>query len=114
MTHDDDLEGTLRRYRPRAPGADLRSRILAAGEADAGRSRFEWIWGPAAAAAILVLWFAAHASQIEPEPDPLRDAEVAVIAEILGGGEDAIAYAELAVPRRNMSVPIPLAMEDAW
>lgn len=89
---DDDLERTLRRYRPGDPQADLRARVLAAAQEPA---EISWYWGPLAAAAILTLWVAAHTWRIEPERDPAREAAIAMMTEALGGGEDVRRYVEL-------------------
>jgi hypothetical protein len=93
--HDDELEATLRRYRAREPSAELRARVLVAAEEET--AEIPWYWGPIAAAAILFLWFAAHASRIEPERDPLREAAIALMTETLGGGEDVRRYVEVAL-----------------
>jgi hypothetical protein len=53
---DHDLEQLLRRYRPIAPPADLRSRVLELPGEDRA-----WLW-TAAAAALLVLGIALHES----------------------------------------------------
>lgn len=105
MIDDNELESALRRYHPPDPRADLRRRVLDAASADQGPRDVPWFWGPAAAAAILLLWFGVHTSRVKPEPDPIRDAEVALISETLGGGEGAVRYAELIVPP---SAPVEL------
>ena len=112
--HDDEIEATLRRYRTRDPHADLRRRVLEAGAPDVAPRQVPWFWGPLSAAAILMLWLAAHASRIEAERDPLREADVALVAEALGGGEEAVRYAELIVPHPVPEAPIPITMEQAW
>jgi len=110
--NDEELEATLRRYRLVDPPADLGDSAIAAAEA---RTRsYGHGWGAAAAAAVLALWFAAHAASWEPQGDPARDAEVAFVADILGGGEDALRYAELAVPRREPDVDLATRVEEPW
>ena len=89
---DDDLERTLRKYRPSDPQADLRARLLTAAREPAD---IAWYWGPLAAAAILTLWVAAHTWRIEPERDPVREAAIAMMTEALGGGEETRRYLEL-------------------
>ena len=90
---DDELERTLRRYRPLDPRTDLRARVLAAAQEAPGE--IAWYWGPLAAAAILTVWVAAHTWRIEPERDPMREAAIAMMTEALGGGEDVRRYVEL-------------------
>jgi len=114
MTEDDDLEGRLRRYRLGEPPADLRRAVMAAiSEHDGSRERGS-IWAPLAAAAILVAWIGAQMSTAEIETDPLRAAEVALVADLLGGGEEAMRYAELVVPERIVEEPTPELMEEPW
>jgi hypothetical protein len=111
---DDEIEAALRRYRARDPRGDLRRRVLEAAATDIAPREVAWFWGPLAAAAILVLWFTAHVSRIEAERDPLREADVARVAEALGGGEEAVRYAELIVPQPVPEAPSPITMEQAW
>ena len=99
---DDDLERTLRRYRPGDPRADLRARVLASAQATPD---IAWYWGPLAAAAILTLWVAAHTWRIEPERDPVREAAIAEMTEALGGGEDVRRYVELAMSSEPVEEP---------
>ena len=82
--------------------------------ARAAPAEMPWYWGPLAAAAIVVLWTAVHASRIEPERDPLRDMQVARIAEMLGGGEDAARHAELIVPPRLPEPLTSFGAEQPW
>lgn len=89
---DDDLERTLRRYRPRESQPDMRARVLAAANAPA---EIAWYWGPLAAAAILTLWVGVLTWRVEPERDPVREAALATMTEALGGGDDVRRYLEL-------------------
>jgi hypothetical protein len=114
MIEDDDLEVRLRRYRLGDPPPDLRRAVIAAAEERVDSRERGSIWAPVAAAAILVAWAAIHMSNVEVEPDPLRDAEVALVAEVLGGGEEALRYAELVVPRRHMEEPMTVPLEVPW
>jgi hypothetical protein len=90
---DDDLERTLGRYRPRDPQPDLRARVMAS--AQEAQWEIPWYWGPLAAAAILALWLGVLTWRIEPERDPDRDAAIAMMTDVLGGGETARRYVEL-------------------
>jgi hypothetical protein len=98
IDEDREIEAVLRRYGVADPPPQLARRI-AAGDAFAPGTSLEWVWGPAAAAAVLAAWMALHMRGVEPERDPWRDAEVALVAEALGGGEEAIWYAEAIVPQ---------------
>jgi hypothetical protein len=51
---------------------------------------------------------------LEEPTDPIRDAEVAMVTEFLGGGEDAAAYAEVVVPQRPMVDPSRVFSEAPW
>ena len=97
MLTDEDLEGTLRRYVVTDPPHDLRSAVLSAAEA-AGNRQAYWWWGPAAAAVTLAVWVLTLAESLERPRDPLRDAEVAAVAEMFGGGPEAVRAAEWLVP----------------
>ena len=88
--NDDELESLLQRFAVRGPNPELREAILAPRGPAA-------LWGPVAAAAILVVWLVAQAARIEPDSDPMREAAVESIAAALGGGENATRYAEAAV-----------------
>jgi hypothetical protein len=104
--NDDELEAVLRRFRVAGPEPQLRELILRPG----GPSLF---WGPAAAAAILVTWVAVHVWSTEPYRDPMRDAAVRTISAALGGGADAMRYAEAAVPPLE-DVTRPAVGEEPW
>ena len=114
MMGDEELEATLRRYRARDPQADLRRRVLEAAATDSRPREVSWFWGPLSAAAILVLWLSAHASRIERDHDPIREAGIAVIAEALGGGDEAVQYAELLVPEQVPEPPMTVEQEHGW
>jgi len=110
--NDEALEAALRRYRVADAPVELGETVMTATEA---RARpFSHVWGAAAAAAVLALWFAAHAATREPEADPAREAEVAFVAESLGGGEDALRYAQLVVPERAPDVRLAQPVEVPW
>jgi len=113
MLSDHDLEATLRRYRVTDPPIALGPAIVA-GSVDQ-TSRFEWMWGPAAAAAVVVIWLAVHVAMTEAPIDPARAEEVAFVTGLLGGGPDAAAYAELVVPvPAPKPDPLVALAEDPW
>lgn len=97
MIDDNDLESALRQYRVRSPRPELRRRVAEAVQLRRPQEIGSF-WGPLAAATILLVWVAIHTSRIEPERDPLRETEVAIVVDALGGGEDARHHAELVVP----------------
>ena len=113
MIEDDDLEVRLRRYRLGDPPPDLRRAVIVTVDERVSRDRGS-IWAPLTAAAILVAWIGAHILNAEVEPDPERDAEVALITESLGGSEEARRYAEFVVPMRESDEPITVPMEVPW
>jgi hypothetical protein len=114
MLSEDDLEAMLRRYRVGDPPSDLGSAVVAASVE--GPRRFERIWGPAAAAAVLASWVAFHLGMTEPTIDRVRAQEVALVTEVLGGDENAAAYAEIVVPQSpELDLQTALAFqEDPW
>ncbi len=111
----EGLEARLRRYRPSAPPASLRARIVAAER----RARREWlVWVPAAAVVLLTIvlqvWTSSTYRRIESRVDAGRVAERnAVIertAEALGGGDDARREAEwLAAQGERDAAAAPVA-----
>jgi hypothetical protein len=96
---DEELESTLRRFAIGDPPPGLRASVLSAAETAPNRQP-GWWWGPLAAAAILVLWLSVTIGGGDEPVDPLREAEVALAAEILGGGREALVLAEWMVPER--------------
>lgn len=114
MLSDHDLDSVLRRYRVPDPPSELGPAVVAAASRIEAVSRFEWLWGPIAAAAVLAVWFAVQVAMLEEPTDPIRDAEVALVTEFLGGGDDAAAYADLVVPERPMEDPRKLLAEELW
>jgi len=114
MLSEGDLESLLKRYRVADPSTDLGPTILAEAARIANGSDLAWTWGPLAAAALVVVWLAAQVAMTDAAADPVRDAEVAFVAEILGGGEDAAAYADLVVPVGTVDDPIGALAEDPW
>lgn len=112
MIEDDELEAILRRYRISDPPRGFIDRM-----GDAAREPASCrICAPALAAAVLLAWAAVHTSMAEPARDAERDAEVALIAEVLGGDEDAIRYAEFVVPRSepDPAGPFEVPGEPPW
>ena len=114
MLNDHDVEAALRRYQVADPPTELAHRIAAAGD-DTPRT-LEWIWGPAAAAAVLAVWIAFHLGSIEPPIDEARAQEVAFVTNILGGDANAAAYAESVVPESpTPDLQMALALlEESW
>jgi hypothetical protein len=111
MLSDDDLERALQRYRVVDPPSGFELAIV--GVALSAPRRFEWLWGPAAAAAVLAIWFSIQLSLTKSQGNPIRDEAVASVTEMLGGGENAAAYAEFVVPqppKQDASLPL----EDGW
>jgi hypothetical protein len=104
---DEEIEASLRRYRVVDPPANLQERIHAHDEALVAHA-----WGAFTAAAVLIIWCGAHAA-VEPMSDPVRQAEVAVVADVLGGSEDARRYAESVVSARRPASD-PLSRETTW
>lgn len=111
MLSDDDLEGALQRYRVVDPPRELASMVVAATVDVPGR--FEWLWGPAAASAVLVVWIGIQIATAESPSDPIRDEEVAFVTQMLGGDENAAAYAELVVPQPPKQDAL-LMVEEQW
>jgi hypothetical protein len=107
----DDVERTLQRYRAVDPPTGLQWTVVAATVDVTGR--FEWIWGPAVAAAVLASWVGVQLAMAESPRDPIRDEEVAFVAKMLGGDENAAAYAERVVPKTPTQDALP-AIEDRW
>jgi hypothetical protein len=107
---DEDIEASLRRYRVVDPPAALHQRIHAFAET---RGASGHVWGVLTAAALLVIWLGAHAVAEEPMSDPARLAEIALVADVLGGGEDARRYAEAVVSVRRPSMDRP-SLETTW
>ena len=114
MLNDHEIEARLRRYRVADPRTDLAHTIIASSVEPA--YRFDWIWGPAAAAAVLVAWITFHVATFEPSIDPVRAQEVAFVTEALGGDESAAAYAETVVPespKPDLQMALML-LEESW
>jgi len=111
MLNDHDVEDALRRYRVVDPPSGLASAIEAAIDAS---GRFEWMWGPAAAIAILAAWIAFQVGSVDTQADPVRASEIAVVTEMLGGDEYAAARAELIVPHTTQRDPLVALAEDRW
>jgi hypothetical protein len=114
MLNDHEIEARLRRYRVTDPPPDLAHTIVAASVEPS--DRFDWIWGPATAAAVLVAWIAFHVATSEPQIDAVRAREVAFVTEVLGGDESAAAYAETVVPespKPDLQMALML-LEELW
>ena len=114
MLSDHDLEAALKRYRVADPPSGLGPAIVEGAARAERESKYEWIWGPAAAAAIVALWLSVQIAMAEEPVDPVREAEVAFIAESLGGSDEARAYAERIVPERPIEDPSRVFEEEPW
>jgi hypothetical protein len=112
MLSDDDLERALRRYQVVNPPGALESAIVSATLNVPGR--FEWLWGPAAAAVVVAMWIGARIGMSESPHDPIRDQEIAFVTEMLGGGETAAAYAEIVVPEPPKQDALLAMTEERW
>jgi hypothetical protein len=112
MLSDHDIEAALLRYRVIDPPTRLGPAIAAA--VFQPRTRFDSMWGPLAAAAMLAIWMAAHLVTVEEHVDPSRAQEVALVTEVIGGGENAAAYAEIAVPVIATQDSLRALAEDPW
>jgi hypothetical protein len=112
MLNDDDIARALQRYRVVDPPSTLASSMVAAAFDIPGR--FEWLWGPAAAAAVLAAWIVIQLAMVEAPRDPIRDEEVAFVTEMLGGDEAAAAYAEIVVPDPPKQDALLAMTEEPW
>lgn len=116
---DEQLEATLRRFTPRDPDAGLRSRVLAAASETRVPLR-PWDWALAGAAAALLV----GAVMTDPHRAPVEEtaaeaawrAEVAQVADAMGGDDRARRLAESLVPRLEPAQPIVIdrGEEEQW
>jgi hypothetical protein len=100
--NDDQIEALLRKYRPitRLPDHPI-TRFPDHPITRSGRSGRTWPWA-AAAAALLAVTVGLHGAAWPPAPRPEIDAaQVAAIAEQLGGGAEARAVAEWIVRQQG-------------
>ena len=72
------------------------------------------LWGPAVAAAVLITWLAVQASMLAGPMDSVRDAEVAFVSEMLGGGDGATDYARVIVPGPDDQEAADSLTEETW
>jgi hypothetical protein len=103
--NDDELEAALRRYRGIDPPASLRARVLVpGGPVRVPLTRLDW----ALAAATLLL--TAGAAMTDPglsdaaasEVQSAWETSVEELAATMGGGDGALAYAQMVVPRPEL------------
>lgn len=113
MLTDDGLETLLRRYRVGNPTPGLEQAIVTTASQLRSPPPWSWIVGPAAAAATLVAWLGGHLVTMDRSEDPVRAAEVDRVADLLGGGDEARAYAEQVVPAPVFDEP-GLVEEAQW
>lgn len=114
MMNDSQIEAVLRRYRVADPPVGLRLAIARATVNVARVSPFAWMWGPAAAAAIVAAWLAIQFAILDQPADRVRDADVAFVGEVLGDGADAAAYVDLVAPRREEDRAVDALMGEPW
>jgi hypothetical protein len=112
---DDELERRLGRQRIAGPGPSLRVRVLGAATGEALTVRlgtFDYAMA-AVAAGLLVAVTLIDAPAPPPTMEASRQREITDVARALGGGPDAMRYAELVVSRRD-EPPDPASMEGSW
>ena len=111
---DEELEQLLGRHRVAGPSASLRARVLrtATGEPVSVRlGVFDYV--TAAVAAGLVLLATLTDASLPPGADARRQREITAVAAALGGGPEALQYAELVVSRSG-EPENPVEMESLW
>lgn len=106
--NDDELEATLRRFRGIDPEASLRLRVL--GPRSQGRvplTRLDW----ALVAAAVLLTAGAVVTDRDLSDAAVSEAQsawemsVEELAAAMGGGDEALAYAQLVVPWPGLMPP---------
>jgi hypothetical protein len=108
---DNEIEATMRRYRAADPPDGLGERVRTLDSPD---RHSDHLWGAVAAAAVVALWLASHAAARTPTPDPLRAAQVGLVADVLGGSDQARGYADLVVPHRDPLAELSVSMGEPW
>ena len=108
--NDTDIEKALRRYRVIAPPPSLALRVVAWQR----ERRASHAWGALAAAAVVAIWVSIQAVTRVSISDPVRENDLAVVVEVLGGGENARQYAEEIVPRGEPALAGENAVEVTW
>ena len=106
--NDDELEVMLRRYKGVDPPASVRARVVTArGPRRVPLTRLDWVL---AAAALLLT---AGAALTDPDLSDTAVSEVqaawemsvAELAATMGGGDEALAYAQMVVPQPELMPP---------
>lgn len=114
---DEQLEAMLTRFQPAAPDAAVRARVLAAA-ADRRVPLTSWDWTLAAAAAVLLVAALATDAHRPPAAETALDAawraEVAQVAESIGGDDRARQLAATLVPRPEPLVMLEPQQEELW
>jgi hypothetical protein len=112
---DDELEQLLGRQRLTAPHPSLRARVLTAATGEPLRVRLGiFDYAVAALAAGLVLAVALTDAPAPPvSAAATRQREISDMADALGGGPDAMRYAELVMSRAGEPVD-PVVLEGSW
>lgn len=112
---DDELEQLLCRQRLVSPGSSLRTRVLTAATGEPLRVRlgiFDYAMVAVAAGLVLAVVLIDAPAQ-PPTAEASRQRQISDVARAMGGGSDAMRYAELAVAREDQSSD-PVLMEGAW
>lgn len=106
--NDDELEVRLRRYRGSDAPASLRTRVLTP-KPPRLVALTVLDWGLVAAALVLVAVSLATSPELSDEvstpTDAAWEASVEDLAAAIGGGEDAVRYARMVVPRPTLMLP---------
>lgn len=113
MLSDRQLEELLRRYRVVDPPVEL-ALSIAQNATPVAAPTLAWVWGPAAAAVVLITWLVIQFSMLSDPIDPVRDAAVTFASDVLGGSEAAAEYASAVVPDGSNYDPAGLPTEEPW
>ena len=118
---DLEMEQLLGRYGPAEPPADLKPRAIAAAYSAMRARRLAWAAVAAAVVAVALQWQVGRAYRAIGEPaiqaqEAERSEQVASMAEVFGGGDDAVRAATLIVDEFARAEVIPVAMRalEEW
>jgi hypothetical protein len=112
---DDEFEQLLGRQRLASPASSLRARVLVATNGERLRVQlgiFDYTMVAIAAGLVLAVTLIAPPAQ-RPSAEVSRQREISEMALALGGGPDALRYAEIVVSREDEPMD-PALMEGAW
>jgi hypothetical protein len=111
---DEELERALGRQRVVGPPSSLRARVLDSATGQPVRVRLGvFDYATAALAAGLVLLASLIDAPVPSTADARRQRETLAVAAALGGGPDALQYAEFVVSRGG-ELDDPAATESPW